>query len=72
MDEAVAYAPVKYRCEVHGTHTAVVNVQAVAEDRREVRRYCMFCLIEHFDGLGLAQVTLEIARAALEQSEPKP
>lgn len=59
MDEAVVYAPVKYRCETHGVHTAIVNVQAVVEDRREVRRYCMFCLIDHFDGLGLPQVTLE-------------
>lgn len=69
MDEAIAYAPVKYRCEVHGTHTSVVNVQAVAEDRREVRSYCMFCLIKHFDGLGLSQVTLEFARAAPAEKE---
>lgn len=67
MDEDVTMdlrvgPPPKYRCEVHGPHTAVVHVQAFTEDRKEKRDYCMFCLIEHFDGLGLPQVTLEIEK----------
>lgn len=54
--------PPKYLCEVHGTHTAVMHVRAVTKDRKEERHYCMFCMIERFDKLGLPKVTLEVER----------
>lgn len=47
--------PIQWKCEVHGEHRAVVSVQAISETKREVRRYCLFCIIDHLDNVGIKQ-----------------
>ncbi len=47
----------QYRCDVHGEHSAMVHIRAVSDQRIETRRYCMFCVIDFLDAMGLKEMT---------------
>ena len=56
MDNGYTIGLPTWECAVHGRHSAIIHVRAVSVERKQERRYCVFCIIEHLDASGLKEV----------------
>lgn len=56
MDNEITIGLPTRQCDVHGRHSAIIHVRAVSVERKQERRYCVFCIIDHMDASGLKEM----------------
>jgi hypothetical protein len=56
MDNDYTIGLPTWKCDVHGRHSAIIHIKAVSVERKQERRYCVFCIMEHLDALGMKEM----------------
>jgi hypothetical protein len=56
MDNDYTIGLPTWECDVHGQHSAILHIRAVSVERKQERRYCVFCIMEHLDASGLKEM----------------
>lgn len=53
MDDDYIIGLPTWECDVHGRHSAMIYVKAISGERKQERRYCMFCIVDRLDASGM-------------------